>query len=58
METQWRVGMSGAVGLDYNVLFRFLDRMRLDERDYELMLTDISVLEQAALAAINTTESP
>lgn len=53
MSTQWRVAMGGAIGLDYNVLFRFLDRMRLDDDDYEQMLDDISVLEHAALAEMH-----
>lgn len=59
MSTQWRVGMAGPIGLDYNVLFRFLDRMHLDERDYDQMLHDISVLEQASLSEIHkSTEAP
>jgi hypothetical protein len=52
--TQWR---DGYTGLDYNVLLRFLDRMRLDDSDYEQMLNDISVLEQSALAEIHTEAS-
>jgi hypothetical protein len=53
ISTQWRVGMNGPIGLDYNVLLRFLDRMRLDDGDYEQMLNDISVLEQSALTEIH-----
>jgi hypothetical protein len=53
IDTQWRVGPKGATGLDYNVLLRFLDRMRLSDDDYEQMLNDISVIEQSALAAIH-----
>jgi hypothetical protein len=54
MSTQWRVGMGGASGLDYNVLFRFLDRMRLSDSDYDQMLADISVLEDTALSEIHS----
>jgi hypothetical protein len=58
MLTQWRVGANGAIGLDYNVLFRFLDRMGLSESDYDDMLSDIAVIEDAALAEIHREESP
>ena len=54
LSTQWRVGMNGPTGLDYNVLLRFLDRMRLSDSDYDDMLGDLSVLEQAALAEIHS----
>jgi hypothetical protein len=54
METQWRSpGMSGpVVGLDYNVLLRFLDRMDLSKSDYDQMLNDISAMEEAAMSEI------
>lgn len=54
MHTQWR---EGAIGLDYNVLFRFLDRMTLTPDEYDQMLSDIAVMEQAALTEIHT-ETP
>jgi hypothetical protein len=54
MSTQWRVGMGGVSGLDYNVLFRFLDRMRLSDSDYDQMLADISVLEDTALSELHS----
>lgn len=59
MGTQWRSqGMSGpVVGLDYNVLFRFLDEMDLSKSDRNQMLDDIAVLEDAALAELHT-QSP
>lgn len=52
--TQWRVGMNGYTGLDYNVMYHKLDRMRLNDTDYEQMEIDIAVLERSALAAMNT----
>lgn len=53
MQTQWRVGMNGPTGLDYNVLFRFLDRMDLDADDYDEMIADVQVMELEALNTIN-----
>jgi hypothetical protein len=52
-----RHGRGPVVGLDYNVLLRFLDRMDLSDSDYDQMLNDISVLEDAALTEIHT-QSP
>jgi hypothetical protein len=54
MRTQWRIGMGGPTGLDYGVLLRFMDRMGLDTDDFEQMLADVRVLEDAALAAIHS----
>ena len=54
MRTQWRVGPGGVIGLDYNVLLRFLDRMDLDKSDYDQMLDDIATLEDAALTEIHS----
>jgi hypothetical protein len=52
MTTQWRMSMGGPTGLDYNVLFRLLDNERLSGDDWDLMLTDVSVMEAAALEAM------
>lgn len=51
--SQWRMGMSGPVGLDYNVLFRLLDDEAGSDREfwYEL-LEDISIMEGAAITAM------
>lgn len=54
ISTQWRMsGMGGPTGLDYNVLFNRMDRMKLSEQEYEWMFDDIRTIESAALAAIN-----
>ena len=53
IQTQWRTGMNGPTGLDYNVLFTRMDRLKLSEQDYEWMLDDIRVIEAAALTAMN-----
>lgn len=52
ISTQWRVGMNGPTGLDYNVLFHELDRMALTKIDYDFLFEDIRVMESAALAVI------
>lgn len=47
--TQWRCGPSGAYGLDYNVLFQKLGRMKLKRDEYDEMEYQIRILEAAAL---------
>lgn len=49
MGTQWRTAFGGAVGLDYNVLYHKLDRLRLDDDDYRVLEDDIRVMESAVL---------
>lgn len=53
LRTQWRMGSAGAIGLDYNVLYRKMDRMNLTQEQYEQLEYDIRVLEIAALKEIN-----
>jgi hypothetical protein len=48
MQTQWRVGMGGAVGLDYSALPAVLDLEGITEGKRELF-SDIRVMESAAL---------
>ena len=50
--TQWRSGPGGVYGLDYNVLYRKLDRMKLEPDEYDQMEADIRILESAALDAM------
>lgn len=54
LSTQWRHGMNGPTGLDYNVLFSRMDRMKLSERDYDWLFDDVQVIEREALSAINS----
>jgi hypothetical protein len=49
MRTQWRVGMNGKTGLDYNVLYHKLDRMNLEADEYSQFEYDIGILEHSAL---------
>ena len=53
VSSQWRIGMNGPTGLDYNVLFVRMERMKLSEQDYEWLFDDIRVIEAAALTCIN-----
>jgi hypothetical protein len=52
IKTQWRTGVNGPTGLDYNVLFSAMDRMKLSDQDYESMFLDMRVIESAALVEI------
>lgn len=54
LSTQWRVGAAGAVGLDYNVVFHQIDRMKLSDDDYDDLLGSIRVIEGAALKIMRT----
>ncbi|MDN4052910.1 DUF1799 domain-containing protein [Massilia sp. YIM B02763] len=53
LQTQWRTGMSGATGLDYNTLFHKMDRMGLEPDEYEDLEDDVRTMEFAALEAMN-----
>lgn len=56
IQTQWRTSSTGLIGLDYNVLFRKLDRMNLPPQQYDEIESDIRVMEFAALATLNKKE--
>ncbi len=49
IESQWRVGFNGPYGLDYNVLYRKLDRMNLEPDEYEDVEASVRELEAHAL---------
>ena len=50
-QTQWRVGMSGIIGLDYTSVVEMI-KLYLVE-DTVAMLENLQVMEAAALQAIN-----
>ncbi len=50
--TQWRIGMGGPTGLDYNVLFRILDNMGCSRDEWDQLFDDIRVMESAALESM------
>lgn len=52
--TQWRLGgMGGAGGLDYRVVFEYLDRRGYRGTAWDDMFADLRVLECAALNTMN-----
>lgn len=51
--TQWRVGMSGATGLDYNALYPLLDKQCPTPDEWNNTFDDIQVMESAALSEMN-----
>ena len=53
LSTQWRTGMNGPTGLDYNVLFVCLDRLKLGDQDREWLFDDIRAIESEALQIIH-----
>jgi hypothetical protein len=50
MQTQWRFGINGREGLDYNVLFRLLDRLKLADDEYDALFADVRHMEAAVLS--------
>lgn len=50
LQTQWRMGPIGPVGLDYNVLFHEMDRRALPQDEYDDLLEMVRVVEGAALS--------
>lgn len=51
--TQWRVGMNGPTGLDFNVFHHALDRKGVTGDEFDDMMRDIRIIELAALAKIH-----
>lgn len=49
MDTQWRAGFDGKYGLDYNVLYKRLDRMKLADDVYDIIFDDVQEMETAFL---------
>ena len=57
VSTQWRMGPSGPVGLDYTALFARMARLNFDDQTHECLFQDIRVIEGEALRIMNTKES-
>ena len=51
--TQWRHGFGGPTGLDYNVLFRRIDRLGLPPDQAAELENDLREMELAALEEIH-----
>ena len=56
LRTQWRMGPSGATGLDYGAAYPLLDRLGLSAPDWDALLADLQVMEAEALSAMHETE--
>lgn len=53
--TQWRMGMNGPAGLDYNVILHDLDRRGISGDEHDEMMAAIRIIEEAALKEIHKT---
>jgi len=47
--SQWRVGMAGAAGLDYNVFHQALIQKGIKGKKFERAMDDLAIIEEAAL---------
>lgn len=52
LQTQWRIGVAGATGLDYGVMHQMMDRMNLDAEAFDELEFQMRVLESEALSAM------
>lgn len=50
MATQWRMGMNGATGLDYNALPFLMDTYKISDR--EATLNDVRIMEAHMMALL------
>lgn len=55
--TQWRVGMAGAAGLDYSVFHHALEQKGIKGKKFERMMDDLGIIEMAALEHLNAEKS-
>jgi hypothetical protein len=54
--TQWRMGMAGPVGIDYNVLPSVFTLNGIPETEWPELFQSIRVMESAALAMLHQKE--
>lgn len=52
MSTQWRAGMGGPTGLDYNVLPEIWRRLKIPKKERDQTFEDLRELERAALSVM------
>lgn len=54
---QWRLNANGSpTALDYTSLFARMDRLRLDDEEWNQLFADVRVIESAALNQIAANE--
>ena len=51
LQTQWRVGVSGLVGLDYTSVLEMIKLYCIEDK--KTMLENLQIIESAALKALN-----
>lgn len=56
VQTQWRTGMSGPVGLDYMAVAWVL-KLTAEEANHRTLLEDLQIMESAVLAFIAQQEN-
>lgn len=54
LHTQWIMGPGGPTGINYEPLFRRLDRMKLDDERYEEIFRGFRAMEAEALTTLNS----
>jgi hypothetical protein len=52
MQTQWRVGLNGPVGLDYGVFIQCAKDEGIKRRNRAWLLEDLRLMEQEFMAAV------
>lgn len=52
LQTQWRAGSGGVIGLDYSVLAEELRARAIPPEEHEQLRVDVRVMEDAALQEI------
>lgn len=51
--SRWMHGMSGITGLRWEAVYPLMDRLGLDSEAWDALLSDLEVMEGAAVAAMN-----
>ncbi len=52
LQTQWRVGVSGIIGLDYTSVLEMIKLYCIEDK--KTMLENLQIIEGAALRKLNT----
>jgi hypothetical protein len=51
--TRWVIGTASVIGIRWEAMYPLMDRMNLSPEEWDSMLSDLEVMEHAALAVIN-----
>lgn len=55
LQTQWRMGPSGATGLDYTTVLALIDRIDATREERDRLFRDIRVMEGEAITTMRET---